>query len=307
MLILKKIYTRLFIIPIRHIQYIYYIIIDRLLRRVYPDIKILSDEETVNLIIHENKSISRFGDGEINWILGKQDNSFQENTTILSKRLEEVLHSQLDNLLVCLPSTFNSLSEIDLNAKHFWSKTMYHQRFHILFHISSHIYGNSLFTRPYMIYLDKSKAEQKFNNIKLIWRNRNIVIIEGEYTFFGIGNDLLDNASSVRRIIAPNKNAFNCYDQILKEAMKIEKDVLILVALGPTATILAYDLAKLGYQAIDIGHVDIEYEWYLKRAKKKISIPGKYVNEISNRIEDKDLYKNNKIYVNSIIARIESE
>jgi len=30
--------------------------------------------------------------------------------------------------------------------------------------------------------------------------------------------------------------------------------------LGPTTTVLAYDLYKNGYQAIDIGHVDLEHE-----------------------------------------------
>jgi hypothetical protein len=37
-------------------------------------------------------------------------------------------------------------------------------------------------------------------------------------------------------------------------------DKLILIALGPTATVLAYDLAKKGYQAIDIGHLPSCYE-----------------------------------------------
>ena len=39
------------------------------------------------------------------------------------------------------------------------------------------------------------------------------------------------------------------------------------------------DLGNLGYQAIDIGHIDIEYEWYKKGAKKKVAIRGKAVNE----------------------------
>ena len=46
-----------------------------------------------------------------------------------------------------------------------------------------------------------------------------------------------------------------------------------------TATVLATDLHNAGYQAIDVGHIDIEYEWMLRKAKKKIPIPGKYVNE----------------------------
>lgn len=46
-----------------------------------------------------------------------------------------------------------------------------------------------------------------------------------------------------------------------------------------TATVLAYDLAKNGYQAIDIGHIDIEYEWMLMGATEKIPVPGKFTNE----------------------------
>ena len=75
----------------------------------------------------------------------------------------------------------------------------------------------------------------------------------------GVGNDLLDNAKSIKRILGPSRQAFSKYDEILDEAKKLDKDVLILLALGPAATCLAYDLHKLGYQAVDIGHVDVEY------------------------------------------------
>ena len=54
---------------------------------------------------------------------------------------------------------------------------------------------------------------------------------------------------------------------------------MILLALGPTATILAYDLSVMGYQAIDIGHIDVEYEWFKLGTREKIPLKGKYVNE----------------------------
>ena len=64
---------------------------------------------------------------------------------------------------------------------------------------------------------------------------------------------------------------------------KVDKSRLILIALGPTATVLAYDLSKQGYQAIDIGHLDVEYEWFLQSASDKCIIKNKYVNEVDNR------------------------
>ena len=73
---------------------------------------------------------------------------------------------------------------------------------------------------------------------------------------------------------------------------KQKKSKLILIALGPTATVLAYDLAIEGYQAIDIGHIDIEYEWFLQGVTEKCPVKNKYIGEIDGgtlvlNIEDK--------------------
>ena len=83
----------------------------------------------------------------------------------------------------------------------------------------------------------------------------------------------------------------------------VRKNKLILIALGPTATILAYDLYKLGYRAIDIGHIDIEYEWFLRKANTKIPIKNKYVNEIRRR-KNKFTKVKDKSYFHQIIAQI---
>lgn len=31
---------------------------------------------------------------------------------------------------------------------------------------------------------------------------------------------------------------------------------------------------------MDIGHLDIEYEWFLRKATKKIAIENKWINEV---------------------------
>lgn len=40
-------------------------------------------------------------------------------------------------------------------------------------------------------------------------------------------------------------------------------------------------MAKDGYWAIDIGHIDIEYEWYKRKVLDRCIIPYKYVNEVA--------------------------
>lgn len=122
--------------------------------------------------------------------------------------------------------------------------------------------------------------EWYFDQWKRLWNNREVLIVEGTKTRFGVGNDLMDNADSVTRIIAPSEGAYEKYEAIsgmIKEHIK--NDILILIALGLTAAILAFDIGRTGVQTIDIGHIDVEYEWYKSDAKKKIPIIDKYVNE----------------------------
>ena len=72
-------------------------------------------------------------------------------------------------------------------------------------------------------------------------------------------------------IEAPSSNAFSAYDLLFEKALSFGKKKLFVLILGPTATILAYDLAKNGYQALDFGYIGKFYVIY----KKNISLDGK--------------------------------
>lgn len=267
---------------------------------------IKTDEEVINEIIEKGLSLSRFGDGELKWILKIPQNSFETETDELSSRLIEVLTNEEAMLLVAIPNVFNNLNHFRFSARRFWRIYMNEHRKEWLYFINlSRIYGNSLITRPYMDYPKNIDVSYKFSAIKKIWQNRDIVTVEGSKTFLGVGNNLFSNANSLKRVIVPATNAFSRYGEILSYiTLNIDSNHLMLLALGPTATILAYDLCKLGYQAIDIGHIDIEYEWFLSKAKTKKIIIGKYVNENNRKwISSKELIMSNN-YLNSIITII---
>lgn len=267
------------------------------------DIKVLNDNETVEQIIKEKKSIARFGDGEFKWILGIKQNSFQDESQELSQRLKEVLECKDDNILICIPKAFNNVKGYTSSSKKIWKNFIrWHGKDIIKYLSKKYNYGNACFTRWYIEYKDKTDMKDKIKNIKRIWENKDIIIVEGKDTKIGVGNDLLDNSKSVKRIIAPSNNAFNRYNDILNEVKKVKKDCLILIALGPTATVLSYDLSKMGYQALDVGHIDIEYEWYLRKATKKVLIEGKYVNEAGGMEEKIEI--DDKNYKESIIVNL---
>lgn len=240
---------------------------------------ILSIDESISYVINNHVSVARFGDGEIKLIAGK-DLPFQKCEQRLQSLLIEVISSDLPNLLVCLPGTLVDLSLYDHQSLIHWKKHLsYYRAYWYKYNIKDKIYGNTQMTRCYMDLKDKSSSNLFFAGLKKIWTDRDVIIIEGKQTRLGIGNDLFQNVKSIKRILAPNQNAFQFYDDILKVATEYSCKYLILLALGPTATVLAYALAKKGYQAIDIGHVDIEYEWFLMGATKKVPVSNKFVNE----------------------------
>lgn len=117
----------------------------------------------------------------------------------------------------------------------------------------------------------------------------------------GVSNDLFDNAKEIKRILASTKNVYDVYDKILNEAVRIDKNELVLIVLGSAGKCLAYDMFNLGYQVVDIGQVDMYYAWYLKGQEIKTPNPYKYVLHLPE-MEIKDI--DNIEYNKQIIAKI---
>lgn len=267
--------------------------------------KIKTPEETIQKIISDNCSITRFGDGEFDMICGV-GMKYQKYNQELGKRLKEVLMSNEEGLLVGINNVIDLQYSENYNdfANNFWKKWLYDNKFKLLKLLSKNKqYYSSNITRFYIDYKDKSKVGDYVKELRKIWDKKDVLIVEGEYSRLGVGNDLFDNMNSAQRIICPSENAFELYDEILEEIKKYGKDKMVLLALGPTATVLAYDLYKLGYRAIDIGHIDIEYEWFLRKATEKIKIETKYVTEVKGG-ENNIKNVNDKNYENQIISKL---
>lgn len=244
-------------------------------------IKILNVEESLKEIITKKKSICRFGDGEMFIILAKKGLGYQKYTPELSQKLKSILMQKQDFCFVGIPDAINTFENITDESKAFWVNNMYEYRNNWLELLNPEMnYLTANITRLYIRYKDKSNCGKYFELLKSIWKNRDVVICEGDKTRMGVGNDLLDECKSVKRIICPAENAFDKYEIILERLKKENKNSLFLIALGPTATILAYELSKDGFQALDIGHFDIEYEWFLRQASYKEKIENKYTNEV---------------------------
>jgi len=269
------------------------------------ELKIMSSVETINEIVNNRKSISRFGDGEYSMIMHNNwKSNYQKDDQKLIDALVEILHSEDEKFIVAIPDTFHH----DYNALRtdgdFWSRydTGFGPELFELHNMNKQ-YGSAMMSRFYNEMKDKSHVPEYIKVLKTLWNDKDIIIIEGSLTRIGIGNDLLDNAKSIQRIICPAINAYDAYDKIYQEAIKQDKNKPMFISLGQTATRLAYDLYKAGFQAIDLGHADIEYEWYVRKTNDRIRIPYKYVNEASGgRDNIEDVTDEN--YFKQIIANI---
>lgn len=253
-----------------------------LAHKQFERINILNSIDSIKYIIEHKCSVSRFGDGEFIMLLGGGYDDYQGADQKLAKRLKEVLVStDAPNHIVGLPMPLKHTIGLRLSSRDFWDYFTLRKGVSLLPYLStSKLYIDTQLSRFYIMYTDKSHCGNQLNLLKAIWDNQDVVIIEGTKSRTGIGNDLYDNVKSLSRILGPATDAFSMYDEMLEAIVKhVSKDNLILLSYGPTATILAYDLAKLGYWAIDIGHLDIEYEWFKMGAIDKVVINGKFTNE----------------------------
>ncbi len=250
--------------------------------------KVLSFENTIKEVTERGKSLVRFGDGELSAIVDSEyDFIYQKNSLTLQNRLKSVFSdTSNERLLLCLPSplTFKGRKPLIRRYRRIWASYCAQRYSKIQKHLDfKYAYGETQVTRFYMDFEDKSSEviSPKVSLLKTIWDNKRILIIEGKATGLGVGNDLFCNAAVIKRLVCPSEDAFERYAGILEQAAEIGSSVdLILLALGPTATILAYDLStRFGFHTVDIGHVDIEYMWYLEKADKKVIIPGKWSAE----------------------------
>lgn len=239
---------------------------------LHNPIRVMSMDENLDELINTNKSMVRFGDGEVVLIKGA-DLVLQKSSPMIVDKMKQLLEYEYDDLLVTIPDIFDSLEHHHKKSKEFWMEHLFFcRKYYHRYCNKSKTYGQTSVSRAYYQFADRDPCAGWFEKIRNIWKAKDIVVVEGTATHNGVGNDLLDLAASVSRIICPPKNAMDVYDQILAACKEYPKDRLFIVSLGVTAKFLVEDLYKEGYRVLDMGNVDMEYEWFLQKAEGKVSV-----------------------------------
>lgn len=274
--------------------------------RKHYGLKIMTEEETVAYIKRNNCSVARYGDGELQIMLQMGEPTFQKSSAELAEGLRRVFREASPEILLCMPGGLVSTKDFQKSGVQFWegwARIYQEKAVSAIREIlgGNYCFGDANLSRPFSPYKTSEKARVMFPLLKELWEDRDVLFVEGAQTRLGVGNDLFSNTRSIKRILCPAENAFDAYDRILETTVSCWQGELVILALGPTATVLASDLAHRGIQTLDMGHIDIQYEWFLSGNSFQ-PVQGKYTNEtVDGRQVDSC---EDEVYLSQIIAEV---
>ena len=141
--------------------------------------QVASIDETIRIIVEDQCSVSRFGDGEMLLTNPDKEIGFQKGNVLLAQRLKEVLTSHEEGHLVCISDTFENIYRYNRKARRFW-------RTHFFLYgswwdrllLPDRLYYNTFITRPYMDFASKEDCPRWFHQMKAIWKDRDVVFTE---------------------------------------------------------------------------------------------------------------------------------
>lgn len=216
----------------------------------------LSDLETLQAVADKGLSLARFGDGEMSLATDPlRGIYFQKGSFELSRSLRNVISEPRKNLLVTFPIASNAREAISVTAK-FWG---------ILRNIVSEgqVWGSTGVSRPNCF---KRHGEMAVEAWTRCWEGRDVTIVTGQGSRFDLIDPLFTGVKP-RYLFGPPVNAFEEIDKI-RDAILAEERDLVLLSLGPAATVLAAELADEGIQALDVGHLSASYDAVFRGGEK---------------------------------------
>lgn len=222
--------------------------------------QIMDEYQTIDFIRTNRTSIARYGDGELKLCLGKSAKSQHWNLS-MQTRLREILlinGGSANDCLVGIPRIHAPEDKARMSERKwsFW-KSYAVKKITALYNHDKH-YGSAFITRP-----DAAPAidcKDYYDKVKELWRDRDVLVMHGEGTGFLKQKCLIETAKTSRVLTGPIRDAYSHHKDLVRSLLKhSSNDTIILLSLGPEATVLAFDMAMKGRQTLDLGHMGMFY------------------------------------------------
>ena len=214
--------------------------------------------ETLNIIRERRASIARYGDGELEIMIGGGI-YFQEHDPELARRLRSILRSPRENFLIGIPN-FDGLQIKTQSRKGSWER--YRRMYSHLVRRGAP-YHSSFVSRPASIV--GLETVEYFRAWESLWDGREVVVVH--HSEATAKDELFRSARDVHFVPCAAQHTFREYPALLERAAAHcdRSDVLFLIAAGPTAGVLAWDLTEGGAQALDVGHLTAAYHEFRQK------------------------------------------
>jgi hypothetical protein len=204
---------------------------------------VLSEEETLRLVAEEGRSLARYGDGEFKLCYGGSIKS-QVYDAALGKRLREILLRSGD----CLVGIPNLLRP----TKPFWDQFRNTKITALL--DMKRVYGSAFVSRPDSAPWIQTPAY--WQRVESLWKGKAVTLVRGSGKSL-TASLLTPSAASVNEILCARQHAWAEREELLE---KIGRPERVLLCCGPTATVLAVELAARGVHAVDLGHIGMWFK-----------------------------------------------
>lgn len=205
--------------------------------------KIKTTLETLDMLVDTENSLARYGDGEFSLMMG-MGIPFQDYDANLAKRLREIVKLPPARVEVAIGRAFWCLKDkkVDLDNCSLRFAGRYGKQLDKMIDYKRQ-YWNTGVSQFYHGDFNIIVVGEMFEKAKLIWDKKDILLVCGERTFSRLDYNVFDNAKSIDYIYGPSKNAWSNYSDLLKKTKERALGRLVLIILGPTATVMAADLA----------------------------------------------------------------
>ncbi len=233
-------------------------------------LNILDAYDTVTVLQQNPKSFSRYGDGEIHIIQGK-DQPFQKYEPRLAEKLQQFLSGNRDDVYIGLNRAYfqSPLDFSERNRRFYRVRGTEYRRFFVEHCHPDNVYLDASCFGAYFRFGDDFNYKEHYARIQELFAGKKIAIVSGEGVFEKLEYNVFSKAESQMIVHGPRINAFSEYDSLIDKIVNtVPKDHLLCIILGQTATVLVPDLTDLGYMAWDVGHVAKDYDAYMKGMEK---------------------------------------
>lgn len=266
----------------------------------------MSIDETISEIIDKEKSLIRIGDGDM-YLFSKRNIAYQSANEDLLIDLKSIIldFKSINIYSIAINPAFKG--NFSKSSSEYWYKHFYQNRKYYFdyFRQSGQTYSKASIFWPTEVINNLEELDEKYKILKSIWKNKHIVVIEGEYTRNGVGNDLFKEVASIRRVLGPSKDAYGKINEIFEFCQTLHNVELYLISLGPSAKPLAMKLININKRVIDLGHFDSFYEKFLNKSEKLIPSSIKHTAGLTDSSDYSELVElNDPKYLNQILKKI---